>query len=172
MAQRIMLMIIAPVRWKLDPSAIRGRATEHAISGRALVVDDDVGAVDQLLAGGVRGLGLFAVGFRDDRDYRQSALLRAHGHLDDDGADTAGGNHEKASCSIRNEIRAESVPRSLRNFPGKVGRAGRWRQRCWRDWRARVRPGPRSPGSSLAAGSFPRTALREWPLPKRKTRPP
>src|SRR5271167_1201096 len=75
-----------------------------AVARRAAIVDDDVGDVDQLLAGGMGRLGLLAMGAGNDGDDRKPPLLRAPRHFHWDGPDSTGGNDDERI--IRTKVEA------------------------------------------------------------------
>jgi hypothetical protein len=88
-------MIIAPVMVEAGPVGHSRPFNGCTQSERTLIVDYDVGTIDQLFTGGVRRFRLLAMRFRQDRNHRQSTLLGAHRHFDDYGVDPASGNYDE-----------------------------------------------------------------------------
>src|SRR4029077_19772495 len=77
---------------------------DHAITRRALVVDDQVSAIDKLLARRVGRLRLFAMRPGHDGNHRQSTPLGTHGGFHNYWTNSAGRNHDEGV--VRPEVKA------------------------------------------------------------------
>ena len=84
-------MIIAPVTVEVGP--VRQSSPSNSTTqspGRAPVVNDDVGEIDQLLARRMGWRGLFTMGAGNNGDDGKPSLLRAPRHFHRHGPDSAG----------------------------------------------------------------------------------